>query len=530
MKSFLCTGSMKYIQKLNFGVIVCFWSLFLLSQTIHSQTKNEMRGVWMATLLNIDWPSSANLTTQQQKQEIITILNHHQSVGINALFLQIRPAADAFYRSSYEPWSKWLTGTQGQEPNPYYDPLSFWIKECHRRGMELHAWFNPFRAAVSEDADLLSNHHIVHERPDWFINYGSRIYFNPGLPSVRDYVTKVIMEVVNNYDMDGVHFDDYFYPYKIEGQEFSDHGTFQKLGEAFSNIGDWRRDNVSSFIKNISDSIRSVKPEVRFGISPSGVWRNKDMDVTGSDTRAGQTAFDDLYADVLLWMKSGWVDYLAPQIYWHIGFELADYQVLLEWWSKHSYGRHIYIGQSAYKIRKDADFTAWRNPQELPRHLRLNHKYPQVKGNIFFSSKSLRANALGIGDSLKNNYFQYPALVPPMFYKPVITLKTPYLYRISHGHKMLTIYWSGEEKQKKQSRYQLVYRYKGDKNPGQENPKYIIALLPPETRSFEDTPPKKGYYTYVVSSVSITNHESLGSHELTINYRKRKPRKKKIKT
>ena len=521
---------MKYQQKLNIGLFFCFWGLFISPQAGHSQTKNEMRGVWMATLLNIDWPSSSNLTTRQQKQEIITILDHHRSVGINALFLQVRPAADAFYSSSYEPWSKWLSGVQGKEPRPFYDPLEFWIEECHRRGIELHAWFNPFRAAVNEDVSLLHDHHVVRQHPLWFVSYGGRIYFNPGIPEARKYVQRVIMEVVNQYDIDGVHFDDYFYPYKVEGQIFADQSTFQQWGGGFASIGDWRRDNVSTFIKSIGDSIREVKPGIRFGISPSGVWRNKEMDTSGSNTQAGQTAFDDLYADVLLWMKNGWIDYLAPQIYWHIGFEVADYQVLLDWWSQHSYGRHIYIGQSAYKVRKDADFSAWQDPGELPRHIRLNKNYPQIKGNIYFSSKSLRSNALGLGDSLKNKYHQYPALVPPMSYKPAITLKSPYLYRISHGHKMLTIYWSGEEKQKEHGRYQLVYRYKGEQNPGQEDPSNIIALLPPETTSFEDTPPKKGYYTYVVSSVSKTNHESLGSHALTINYRKRKPRKKKIKT
>ncbi len=221
---------MEYQQKFNIGLFFFFLGLFILPQGGHAQTKNEMRGVWMATLLNIDWPSSSNLTTRQQKQEIISILDHHQSVGINALFLQVRPAADAFYNSSYEPWSQWLTGVQGKEPRPYYDPLEFWIKESHRRGMELHAWFNPFRAAVNEDVGLLYRDHIVHKHPQWFVSYGGRVYFNPGLSQVRDYVTKVIMEVVNRYDIDGVHFDDYFYPYKVESQEFSDHATYNEWG------------------------------------------------------------------------------------------------------------------------------------------------------------------------------------------------------------------------------------------------------------------------------------------------------------
>jgi hypothetical protein len=226
-------------------------------------------------------------------------------------------------------------------------------------------------------------------------------------------------------------------------------------------------------------------------------------------------------------MKEGWIDYLAPQIYWHIGFELADYQVLLDWWSRHTYGRHLYIGQSAYKVRRDADFSAWQDPSELPRHIQLNKRYPEVKGNIYFSSSTLRANALGLVDSLKS-YHRYPALVPSMIYKPAITLKSPYLYRISHEHKKLTIYWS--EDQNAKGRYQIVYRSPGQSNPDIGDPGNIIAFLPPGTSSFEDVPPKKGYYTYVVTTVSKTNHESEAPYALSIDYRKRKPRKKKIKT
>jgi uncharacterized lipoprotein YddW (UPF0748 family) len=512
------------------GMIILSMIILPMLTPLYAQEKTELRGVWVATLLNIDWPSSSHLSTREQKQEIISILDHHHATGINAIFLQVRPAGDAFYNSAFEPWSEWLTGSQGKEPRPYYDPLKFWIEEAHKRGMELHAWFNPFRAAVHESTHLLSPAHVVRKYPDWFVSYGGRTYFNPGIPEARQYVHKIIMDVVKRYDIDGVHFDDYFYPYKVDGQEFNDQHTYLQLGGAFNSLDDWRRNNVSVFIRNLSQALNQEKPALRFGISPFGVWRNQENDQAGSATKAGHTAFDDLYADVLLWMKNGWIDYLAPQIYWHIGFEPADYKVLLDWWSKHSYGRHIYIGQSAYKVRKDADFRAWQDPGEMPRHIRLNREYPQVKGNIYFSSKSLRINALGLGDSLKNTYHKFPALIPPMEYKPAIELESPYLYRISHGHKKLTIYWTELEKRKTEGKYQVVYRYQGQSNPGQDNPENIIAFLAPESTSFVDVPPKKGYYTYVVTSVSKSNHESPGSYALTINYRKRKPRKKKIKT
>jgi len=507
--------------------------LFALVCSLHSpqlvaQSKQEMRGVWVTTLLNIDWPSTSNLSTTQQKQEIIAILDHHQSVGINAVFLQVRPAGDAFYQSSFEPWSQWLTGVQGKSPYPVYDPLQFWIEQSHQRGMELHAWFNPFRAAATDNAKLLIADHIARKQPDWTVPYGNRLYFNPGLPQVREYIEKVILEVVNNYDIDGVHFDDYFYPYRQSEKEFEDQQSFRQYGSGFSSIEDWRRHNVSTFIQSVSDRIADSKPEIRFGISPSGVWRNKSMDETGSETRAGQTSYDDLYADVLLWMKNGWIDYLAPQIYWHVGYEIADYQVLLDWWSKHSYGRHIYIGQSAYKVRRDADFAAWQNPGELPKHLQLNKRYPQVKGNIYFNSTSLRSNLLGVVDSLRLNYHRYPALVPTMDYKPTVTLESPYLYRISHEHKRLTIHWSPASDSG--GRYQIVYRYPGQQKPVKGEPGKIVAVLPAESTSFVDVPPRKGYYTYVVSVVSKTNHESAVSSALTINYRKRKPRKRKLKS
>ncbi len=519
---------MDLLRKLNIGVnlVLC---LLLSTNSVFGQHKAEMRGVWMTTLLNIDWPSTSGLPTSVQKQEIISILDHHHSVGINAIFLQVRPAADVFYQSSYELWSQWLTGLQGKEPKPFYDPLTFWVEECHKRGIELHAWFNPFRAALSQDVSLLHPEHIVHRQPDWFVDYNQRKYFNPGIPEVRDYVRNVIMEVVNGYEIDGVHFDDYFYPYKVDGQHFEDQHTFALYGGGISNIEDWRRHNISLFIKEISDSIGKVKPFVRFGISPFGVWRNQDRDRLGSATRAAHTSYDDLYADVLTWMQKGWIDYLAPQIYWHIGFEIADYQVLLDWWSKHNYGRHLYIGQSAYKVRRDADFKAWQDPGELPRHIRLNQQYPQVKGNIYFSSTSLKSNSLGLEDSLRNTYHKYPALVPAMSYKPASILKSPQLYRISHGHKKLTIFWTGGEKQKKQGRYQLVYRFRGLDSQPEGDPQHIIAVLPPEVTQFEDIPPKKGHYTYAISAVSKSNHESFLSRPMTIDYRKRKPRVKRTK-
>jgi len=522
-----CPSAMKRL--LNIGLITLGLLSYYSNSSLYAQdSKNELRGVWVTTLLNIDWPSQSARSTIQQKQEVAELLDLHQSQGINAIFLQVRPAADAFYKSSLEPWSLWLTGIQGEEPKPYYDPLKFWIEECHKRGMELHAWFNPFRAAVNDDVSLLHSSHIIKRQPDWFINYAGRIYFDPGQPQVRHYLVKVIAEVASNYKVDGIHFDDYFYPYKVNGEAFNDKVTFEKYRTGTGGLESWRRQNIDDFIQKASDTLRKIDGNLRFGVSPFGVWRNLDQDPQGSATHAGHTNYDDLYADVVKWMKEGWIDYLAPQLYWHIGYELADYQTLLDWWAKHSYGRHIYIGQSAYKVQKDADFTQWRKASELSEHLRLNRQYPQVQGNIYFSSNSLRANTLGLSDTLKRYHYGHHAIVPPMDYKPTSRPQTPDVYRISHGHKELTIYWAAN-KEVEDSRYLLIYRFNGSSSMGTTDPSKIIARIPAGETNFKDTPPKKGYYTYVITTVSKSNHESRSSLALTINYRKRQPRKKRVK-
>jgi len=513
-------------RNLNIKLILLLWVLSVITQPAWAN-KEELRGVWVTTLLNIDWPSRSGLSTSQQKEEIRSILDQHQAQGINAIFLQVRPAADALYQSSYEPWSTWLTGTQGQEPRPFYDPLAYWISECHQRGMELHAWFNPFRAAVNDDLATLSTEHIIRKNPHWFINYGGRVYFDPGIPQVREYVRNVISEVAEKYKVDGIHFDDYFYPYSVGNAQFGDQQSYARYGGEMA-LEDWRRQNINSFIEQCAQSFNDINPLIRFGVSPFGVWRNQDRDPMGSATRAGHSNYDDLYADVLHWMKQGWIDYLAPQLYWHIGYDLADYEVLLDWWSQHSYGRPIYIGQSAYKVDKDADFRPWRSAKEISRHLRLNRKYPQVKGNIYFSSQSLRKNSMGLADTLQRYHYNNWAIVPPMTHKSAIELNAPEVYRISHGVKQIKLFWSNNLSPS-DCRYLLVYRFEGDKNLGTKNMAHVVARVPAGAEFFIDTPPQKGFYTYVVTAVSKTNHESAPSFGLTINYRKRPPRRKKDK-
>jgi len=380
-----------------------------------SQPTYEFRGVWIATVDNIDWPSKGVYTVYSQKVEFIRQLDMHQRNGMNAVIVQIRPAADAFYPSQLEPWSEWLTGIQGRPPSPYYDPLEFMIEEAHKRGLEFHAWLNPYRANFNIRAASIASNHITRVHPEWFITYGDTKYFDPGNKQAQQHVVNVVRDIVRRYDIDAIHMDDYFYPYRIAGKEFPDYASYKNSGTTLSK-DDWRRSNVDSIIKTLNTVIKEEKPYCKFGISPFGVWRNKDTDPEGSNTKAGQTNYDDLYADILLWLEEGWVDYVAPQLYWEIGHKLADYKELVNWWSLHSYGRHIYIGQGIY--RSGEKNAAWKNPNELPNQIKLLRQYPTIQGSIYFSSKSFDRNPNGWNDSLRNNYYKTQALIPEMEWLP----------------------------------------------------------------------------------------------------------------
>jgi uncharacterized lipoprotein YddW (UPF0748 family) len=396
-----------------------FISLFVFSQQRHislgKPVNYEFRGVWIATVDNIDWPAKGMVNVDSQKVEFIRQLDLHKSNGMNAMIVQVRPAADAFYPSQYEPWSQWLTGVQGHPPSPYYDPLEFMIEETHKRGMEFHAWCNPYRADFQIGKSSIAPNHITRIHPEWFLTYGDKKYFDPSNKEVQKFVVNVIRDIVKRYDVDAIHMDDYFYPYRIAGKEFPDGASYRKSGTNLSK-DDWRRSNVDSIIAILSGAIKSEKPWVKFGISPFSVWRNKDQDPDGSDSKAGQTNYDDLYANILLWLKKGWIDYVAPQLYLEIGHGKIAYEKLLDWWSKHSYGRHLYIGQGIY--RADERSSAWKNPNELPNQIQLLRKYPDVQGSIYFSSTSFDRNPNGWNDSLRNNYYREPALIPPMEWLP----------------------------------------------------------------------------------------------------------------
>ncbi len=413
-------------MKLLIQLTMLTFSLFLLSPLSLSSQKYEFRAAWIATVNNIDWPSSKNLSVAEQKAEFTNLLDMLKRTGMNAVVVQVRPSADAFYPSPYEPWSEWLMGKQAQPPFPYYDPLAFMIEETHKRGMEFHAWLNPYRAVFNTKTSSISSKHITRTHPEWFLKYGDKKYFNPGLPAVMEFVASIVKDIISRYDVDAIHLDDYFYPYRIAGKEFPDNITYKKYGKGMDK-DEWRRSNCDSIVKMIHETILQTNPMVKFGISPFGVWRNKSRDIMGSDTRAGQTNYDDLYADILLWLQKGWIDYVAPQLYWEIGNPLCDYETLLNWWAENSYGRHVYIGHAVYRAAVRPT-SAWRNRNELPDEIKMLRENKHVQGSIYFSSKSFTYNPNGWRDSLRNNYYKHPALIPPMFWidsvppqKPVIT-------------------------------------------------------------------------------------------------------------
>ena len=372
--------------------------------------KEELRAVWVATVSNIDYPSKPTLSADVQRAEFIALANMHQRNGMNALIVQIRPATDAFYPSPLEPWSQWLTGKQGQAPVPYYDPLQFMIEETHKRGMEFHAWMNPYRAVFNINGSSISPSHITRLHPDWFLTYGDKRYFDPGNKDVQNHVTAVVTDVVSRYKVDAIHFDDYFYPYRIAGKEFPDEASYRKYGNNMPK-DDWRRSNTDSIIVKLSRTIKKENPTCQFGISPFGVWRNASQDPLGSNTKAGQTNYDDLYADILLWLKKGWIDYVTPQLYWEIGHNLADYETLIKWWSQHTYGKLCYIGIGIYRAGTN---DAWKDKTQLPRQINMLRSTPNMHGMMFFSSKTFEKNPNGWNDSLRLNYFKEPALPPKM--------------------------------------------------------------------------------------------------------------------
>ncbi|MEV4483179.1 glycoside hydrolase family 10 protein [Micromonospora coxensis] len=414
----------------------------------------ELRGMWLTTVNNIDWPSRRGLPAETVRAEYLGWLDLAVRHQHNAVFVHVRPSGDALWPSEYAPWSEWLTGRRdGRDPG--WDPLEFMIAEAHARNLEFHAWFNPYRGGQPATVggpgprlDQLAPNHPLRRRRDWVVTYpsadkpGSRLYFNPGIPEARTFVEDSMLEAVRRYDVDGVHFDDFFYPYPEAGQDFPDDAAFARYGRGFADKDAWRRDNVNTLVREMSERIKALKPWVKFGISPFGIWRNKRTDPTGSAT-AGLQSYDDIHADTRLWVREQWLDYVVPQLYWHIGFDRADYAKLLPWWTATVRGTRVqlYIGQADYRV---GERGAWRDPAELDRQLALNRRHG-VSGSVHFSARQVRADPLGAVSRYRDTHYAAPALVPVMAHLPATPPAAPALTEARRADPgQVALSWRGD--------------------------------------------------------------------------------------
>lgn len=381
----------------------CAWLI------IPANAEITFRGAWIATVANIDWPSEQAVgNTEAQKAEMVWLLDSLESIGINAIVFQVRPTSDALYFSELEPVSHWLTGKQGswkeQEP---WDPLEWTIEQAHMRHMEVHVWLNPFRVNLAKtDTAMLAPDHIMRRHPEWFWCYAQQWYFDPGLDITREWICTIVQDIVDRYDIQAIHMDDYFYPYPSGKLQLPDAKTFEQYPRGFTDIRDWRRNNVNLVIEEINRSIRECKDSVQFGISPFGVWRNASVDSTGSATQAGIANYDNLYADIRLWIKNGWIDYVLPQLYWEIGKKVADYEILAHWWANEVKGTkcRLYIGMAPYRLEGASSKTPWGQGNEIGRQMHLNRTIPEITGECFYSTRPLLRNPRHVCDMIKEIY------------------------------------------------------------------------------------------------------------------------------
>lgn len=502
-------------------------------QTDPALPKRQFRAMWIASVVNIDWPSRASWTAPDriaaQQAEYLAWLDLAQRLNHNAVIVQVRPTADAFWPSRYEPWSEFLTGVRGQDPG--WDPLAFLVAEAHKRNLEFHAWFNPYRISMPDgagtDLDKLAPGHPARQHPEWTVAYpvdapGARLYYNPGIPEVRRFVQDAMMDAVLRYDIDGVHFDDYFYPYPAAGQDFDDQETFERYGAGFANRADWRRHNIDLLIQEMGQRIKAAKPWVKFGVSPFGIWRNRANDPLGSDT-SGTESYSANFADTRKWVKQEWIDYIVPQVYWHIGFSVADYAVLVPWWSEVVRGTDVqlYIGQADYKIGEAGQPAPWHDPQEMSRHLTFNRDHPEVLGNIHFSAVQVRANKLGATDIYAAEHYSRPALVPAMPQLPSRPMLPPVITDADRQDDGVRLRWRQPAHQAKvfgRPTSYAVYRFDGLVSADRcdfADAAYLVGTVRASGTgwdSYVDRTAQPGRrYTYYVTALDRAQNESLPS-------------------
>lgn len=490
--------------------VLLFFCLFLSSiLSVNAENpKREFRGAWLHVIGQSQW---RNKTVAQQKQYIEHQFELLQEAGCNAVIFQVRPTADALYISELEPWSQWLTGSRGKAPSPLWDPMQYAIDEAHKRGMEFHAWLNPYRV-TSNVKDVLPASHLANQQPHRFVKFNGQTFFDPAYQENRDFICEIVKDIVTRYDVDGIHIDDYFYPYPDgSGKKFNnDDASYAKFGNGM-NRNDWRRKNVDMLIEQLHSTIKEEKPWVRFGVSPFGIWRNKKNDPRGSQSNGLQN-YDDLYADVLLWAQKGWVDYLAPQLYWTLDLKVASSRHLAQWWNDNANGVDIYIGQDVQRTMSNAD-PGNNDSNELDTKVKLSRKLPNVKGNIWWHGYWVTENLKGVKDSLALKHQSTIALPPAYGDLRVKPDKVKGLKLVKEKGKIY-LTWdkaqvSGKPSAKDPIRY-AVYQFFPDETVDIEDAEAIIAYTPHNTVLVEDASngPSVQGSTFIVTAVDRLNRES----------------------
>jgi uncharacterized lipoprotein YddW (UPF0748 family) len=511
-------------------IALLFFGLIIAAVEAQTSPKRELRGAWIATYANIDWPASGSSSSVEQST-FIQRVDEHKATGMNAIFVQVRSQCDALFPNPYEPWSADLTGNpQGTAPNPYYDPLQFMINETKQRGMEFHAWFNPYRAMATfnnTNFNNLSAQHVVKAHPEWIMNVtpigvgSQQRLLNPGAPEVWAHIIKVVMHVVRNYDVDGIHFDDYFYT-NPSLTTYNDDSVYNIHNRGIADRGNWRRSNVDTLIRRLGDSIRSVKPWIKFGISPSGIWRSQSLDPLGSNTSSGASQhYKDVFANSRLWLQQGWIDYLAPQVYWYIGQTGSDYNNLTPWWSNNSFGRHIYMGMAGYKVGDAGQNAAFATDNtQIPRQIRLNRQNAGVSGAIVYNTTSLRNNRLAFRDSLTQYYFNKPVLLPAMTWKdnsgPAAATSLSAVLQPSNSILLSWTNPAATSVETDKAKQFAIYRANGAA-PDISNADQLIAVTNTDVDNFTDNEmlPNGSWY-YVVTALDRLHNESAASNTASI--------------
>lgn len=500
---------MKRISKIAVSLFLPIWLGSCIASGASSvNPKREFRGAWLHVIGQSQWQ---NKTTAQAKAYIDSQIGLLADAGCNAVIFQVRPTADAMYKSDIEPWTSWLTGKRGKAPDPMWDPMEYAIEQAHKRGMEFHAWLNPYRV-TSNAKEVLPSSHISKQEPHRFVKFNGQTFFDPAYQENRDAICEVVEDIVKRYDVDAIHIDDYFYPYPANGKKFNaDDASYRKFGKGMQRDA-WRRKNVDMLIEQLQTTIKGAKPWVRFGVSPFGIWRNAKNDPRGSES-SGLQNYDDLYADVLLWAKNGWIDYLAPQLYWTLDMKAAPSRKLAKWWSDNANGVDVYIGQDVKRTMDNAD-PGNHDRNELDTKVRLSRSLENVQGNVWWHGYWVTDNYKGVADSLAMKY-QSTIALPPAYGDRSRRPESVRNVRVEAEDGKTFLTWTppargSQERDTDAVRY-VVYEFFDGETPDIEDSQTIIALTPYHkvlVSESSDIRNMKGI-TFMVTSLDRMNRESV---------------------